>query len=250
MKIGITERGDAGINFSWYDKLPTVDGAVIITKKMSDEFIDKMLTAVKPVALHCTCTGWGGTYLEPNVPDYKTQLDYLKKLLSKGFDVNRVIVRIDPIIPTTEGIERVCNVLNYIRNNDIPVRRIRFSIYDEYPHARQRLAAIGKTPFYPDNKFTAPANMMKAVADALIQFTDFTFESCAEPAFVNMVKSDNFIEKGCVNADVIKTLGLEITTPMLENMQNRHGCHCLSCKTELLTERKRCPNGCLYCYWK
>ena len=56
MKIGVTERGDAGIDFSWYDKLDTVSGAIIITKKISDAFIDKILTASKPIILHCTCT--------------------------------------------------------------------------------------------------------------------------------------------------------------------------------------------------
>lgn len=40
MKIGITERGDAGIDFSWFDKLMEpgrtgFDGAVLITKKLS-----------------------------------------------------------------------------------------------------------------------------------------------------------------------------------------------------------------------
>ena len=43
MKIGITERGDAGLNFDWRDKLPSVDGAVLITKCLNDDFIEAVL---------------------------------------------------------------------------------------------------------------------------------------------------------------------------------------------------------------
>lgn len=250
LKIGITERGDAGIDFSWYNLLPTVDGAVIITKKLSDTFIDKILSAVRPVVLHCTCTGWGDTWLEPNVPDYVTQLNFLKKLIDKGFPADRVILRIDPIIPTIEGIAAATRVLDYTIANNIPVKKVRFSIYDEYPHVRERLAAIGKQPFYPDGRFYAPAQMVENTMSALKSYPQFDFESCAEPDAIRMANAPNFVERGCVNADLIATMGIQITQPMLENMQNRKGCHCLSCKTELLKTRGRCPNGCIYCYWK
>ena len=40
MKIGITERGDAGIDLSWESKLKydAIDGAVLITKNITDRF--------------------------------------------------------------------------------------------------------------------------------------------------------------------------------------------------------------------
>lgn len=43
MKIGITERGDAGRDFSWESKLSSVAGAVLITKNITDAFIDKVI---------------------------------------------------------------------------------------------------------------------------------------------------------------------------------------------------------------
>ena len=45
MKIGITERGDAGLDFTWYNAVKTnkVDGAVLITKNITSEFTDKVL---------------------------------------------------------------------------------------------------------------------------------------------------------------------------------------------------------------
>lgn len=42
--IGITEAGDAGLDLSWVDKLHNVDGAVVITKQITDSFINAALT--------------------------------------------------------------------------------------------------------------------------------------------------------------------------------------------------------------
>lgn len=39
MKIGVTERGDAGIDFSWKDKSHTVDGMILITKAINNVFL-------------------------------------------------------------------------------------------------------------------------------------------------------------------------------------------------------------------
>lgn len=75
LKIGITERGDAGIDFSWYDKIKQelVGGAILITKNVNKEFAHKVLDLYEEgfkIIVHCTCTGYGGTALEPNVPDF------------------------------------------------------------------------------------------------------------------------------------------------------------------------------------
>lgn len=253
IRIGVTERGDAGLDFSWYDRLNYVDGAILITKKLSDDFIEKIISAPKPVILHCTCTGWGGSFLEPNVPDYKTQLNYLKKLIDKNFDTNRIIIRIDPIIPTNDGLERTKNVLDYILDNNIPIRTIRFSILDQYKHVCDRLQKINMPVFYPDNNFTATPEMCAALALLLLKYPMFTFEACAEPMFIKTLKSaniNNFVESGCVNKNILSVLNIPIPDNLSENLQNRKGCHCLSCKTELLTNKKQCPNKCLYCYWK
>lgn len=39
MRIGITERGDASIDYSWVDKVSNIDGAILITKNLTDKFI-------------------------------------------------------------------------------------------------------------------------------------------------------------------------------------------------------------------
>ena len=43
MRIGITERGDAGIDFMWEKKLSAVDGAILITKSLNKTFLQKVL---------------------------------------------------------------------------------------------------------------------------------------------------------------------------------------------------------------
>ena len=68
--IGVTERGDAGADLVWADRIkdPMWAGAVLITKRMSARFNDLVLACPKPVVVHCTCTGNGGTWAEPAAP--------------------------------------------------------------------------------------------------------------------------------------------------------------------------------------
>lgn len=44
MKIGITERGDASIDFSWVNKIKNVDGAIIISKGFNDKFKNELIS--------------------------------------------------------------------------------------------------------------------------------------------------------------------------------------------------------------
>lgn len=255
MRIGITERGDAGLDFTWYQKLAdnNIDGAILITKNITDAFIDHVLNAPKPVVIHATCTGWGGSWLEPNVPVYPDQLSMVKKLIAKGFDASRIVIRMDPIFPIPEGLERCQNVLNFILSEDIPVRRIRISLYDEYPHVRTRLAAALHHPFYPNNLFGPTNEMMINTLEMLRKYPMFSFETCAETKFMQKFayNTPNIITQGCVSAHDISLMGINADVDsMAINCQNRFGCQCLSCKTELLGNRHRCANGCLYCYWK
>lgn len=246
MKIGITERGDAGIDFTWTQKLDSVDGAIIISKKLSPQLIDALLAAQKPVVFHCSCTGWGGSWLEPNNPDYVTQLENLRELVNKGFPADNIVLRIDPIFPSPEGMARVCNVLNYVTVHNVPVKRFRISVYDEYKHAKERIIASGHDAFY-NGSFYANHDMMQFVIFTLTKYP-FVFETCAEDMLSQ--NSNSFIQTGCVSAKDIELMGLTLPDDISENLQNRNGCHCLGVKTELLENRKRCPNGCLYCYWK
>ena len=74
--------------------------------------INTLLTeeCMKTCILHLTITGWGSTYMEPNVPPVVQNLRQLIKLVDKGFDRNHIVVRIDPIIPTDTGISPYVSV--------------------------------------------------------------------------------------------------------------------------------------------
>lgn len=252
--IGVTERGDAGIDFSWHGRLgqPQWAGAVLITKRLSERFIELALTATKPVIVHCTCTGNGGTWAEPNVPDYREQLEMLQRLIDCGFPAERTVLRVDPIIPTPGGLDNARRVLHHVLRKQIPVTRVRFSVLDQYPHVVQRLQAMGKQPFYPAVNgrcpFYAPKGQLEAVADMLAQFP-FRYESCAED-WAARIHPDKITVRGCVSQLDLDLMGLKAPDVLRTNMQGRNGCHCLSCKRELLTTRKPCPNKCVYCYWK
>ena len=67
-KFGITERGDAGLDLTWTDRIHAVEGAVIISKCANLEFSQALLNYREKIIYHSTCTGFGGTLFEPNVP--------------------------------------------------------------------------------------------------------------------------------------------------------------------------------------
>lgn len=84
MRIGITERGDASIDYSWVQKLDNVDGAILITKNVTDRFIEAVLQNYNKVIVHATTTGYGGTILEPNVMPVEKTMNQLEKLIIMG----------------------------------------------------------------------------------------------------------------------------------------------------------------------
>lgn len=249
MKIGVTERGDAGINLAWKEKADTVDGMILITKNITDTFAATVLDLYKrgyKIVLHCTCTGYGSSALEPNVPDYRTQLNSLCILIRAGFPAENCVLRIDPIFPTEKGLKRVQEVLFYFATINCGVKRIRVSLVDEYRHVKARYRAHGWTPVYGDD-FGPSHEQIIMTAKCLNDFTEYTYEVCAENALAKELNNVHVL--GCVSEEDLKLMGLPVEN-MTINPQHRNGCHCLSCKTELLTDRKPCPHQCVYCFWK
>ncbi|MDO9099009.1 MAG: hypothetical protein Q7U60_12935, partial [Candidatus Methanoperedens sp.] len=78
--IGITERGDAGLDFSWekeYERLGC-DGVILITKHLSPQFIERAKGYNSIV--HATITGHGGTVIEQNVKTWHHSSDLFGQL--------------------------------------------------------------------------------------------------------------------------------------------------------------------------
>lgn len=247
MKIGITERGDAGIDFSWTSKLDSVDGLILITKNITESFTLIVLDLHKKgykIIVHCTCTGYGGTELEPHVPNYQTQLNALKTLIDKGFPAENCVLRIDPIFPSEKGLNKVKEVMQYFMNLNTGVTRIRVSIVDEYNHVKERYRQRGWTPLF--NGFGPSPTQVYEVA-SLLKLYPYTFEACAENELTTY--SSNIIAQGCISNKDLEIMNLPVYE-MPINPQHRHGCMCLSCKTELFEKRQPCLHGCIYCFWK
>lgn len=250
VKIGVTERGDGGIDLQWVDKLNLVDGAIIITKNLTDECIKALLSYREKLILHCTCTGMGGTIYEPNVPTYEYQLNQLERLLYLGFSPSHVVLRVDPIIPTKDCLRMTKSILRAFQFRQTAnlllskVLRIRVSIVDAYPHVRDRFLVEGLQLPYGESFY--PSRLAMNNVKAVLEEFPYTYETCAEPYYNNF----QCIKRGCVSMEDLRILGLSIDGEFYENPQGRKGCTCLSRKTELLSARGRCKHKCLYCYWK
>lgn len=254
-RVGVTERGDAGLDLSWFGKLDQVDFAILITKDLNEACREKIMEACNAgyrLIVHATCTGWGGTFIEPNVPNYKTQMKNIYTLIDDmGFLPRQIVLRIDPIIPTSEGLRAFSKVMT-MADELLTVSniRVRISILDEYRHVRERLKALGCPDFfYPNDRFSASEQQFAQI-DALLEefskeYPELIFETCAEPK----LKAANVMQIGCVSKRDFEVFGLPIIGGGT-NPQNRGGCLCLNGKTELLENRKQCPHKCVYCYWK
>ena len=126
-KIGITESGDPCFDFSWVKNIQ--DANIIITKGLNDRMIKELIKNKDKIILHLTCTGNGGTDIEPNVLTPEKLKERLLILLKKGFNSNQIVLRIDPIILNKK----------YYNNSFIPVvlfkniiKRLRFSFLNMF----------------------------------------------------------------------------------------------------------------------
>jgi hypothetical protein len=231
MKIGITERGDGGMNFPVVlDALATgrVHGAIVITK---DPRLLLETAWPDPLIAHCTITGCGGTAMEPKAPPPEETLAAYHALVER-YGGERVVLRVDPIIPHPDWIGRAQAIVPEARG------RIRVSCLDAYTHVRNRLRTIGvELTRWPG--VHAPLNVRQHYLAELQALTQHAFEICGEPGMPCT---------GCVSARDLAAMGLPgVGHP---GGFQRSACACIAEKTELLTVKAPCPYVCTYCYWK
>lgn len=227
MKIGITERGDAGLNFNQIN-WSGIDGAILITKAPHILFqnIEKIPI---PYIVHCNITGFAGTVLEPNVANINVTLKAYRDFLDR-IPQDRVILRIDPIIPTEKGLRTAEHIIKNAQG------RVRISFIDQYAHLVVRFQKHGiKLPW---DSFHAPIEIRKNALDRLKQ-THENIETCGEPGLPCF---------GCVSQTDITALGLNFMAQ--KGGHQREQCTCIAEKTEMLNQKKPCGHKCLYCYWQ
>ena len=229
VRIGITERGDAGLDFAWMKKAKSCDGVILITKHLSHGFIE-LASEVNSI-VHATITGQGGSVYEPKVPPFVISKLLFQKLIDKiGHD--RVVLRIDPIIPTDSGIAKAIFVYQQLHENIEKKTRVRISFVDNYAHVKPRFVRAGLKPL--DYIFHAPIELREKIVS---YFPDA--DMCAEPGFKCV---------GCVSKKDLEIFGINADVN-IGGYQREH-CACLACKVELLDNKRQCKGGCLYCYWK
>lgn len=237
--IGITETGEVAFNLDVFDRLYA--GNIIITKRLTDKLIEKLVEHKEKIILHLTCTGWGGSVIEPMVPDVDLTYNKFIKLIDSGFPVEQVVLRIDPVIPTVNGLERLRYVLHKFKETGI--KRIRYSVLDMYKHVIERFKEAGvMTPY---ETFHAPRETRLKIYHYLKEFCDtknISLEACAEPDVESC---------SCLSQKDIDILGLSDLIELEGSAEQRKTCGCPANKHELLRVKpQQCSNGCLYCFWK
>lgn len=256
MKIGVTETYDPSFDIeSWINRVDEFDVIYLITKNLTDELIYELTEGRlvnKKIILHLTCTGLSGTLYEPNTPSINHQFVNYHKLIQNGFLSELVVLRLDPIIPTKLGIVKAVEVLKLFDQS--PIKRVRVSVLDMYPHVKDRLIELANNnPEYKQeinelfcvyHGFHCDKSIMSHIDKLLEAFSRYKFESCAEP-YLKVP-----IESGCVNSSDLKLLNCELSD--ITYGHPRNGCLCLA-KSQLIPggfSRGRCPNKCIYCYIK
>jgi len=224
--IGITENGDICYDFSWLEKLQEVN--ILITKELTPRLIEKLIENKNKIILHITCTGNGGTELEPNVPFPEKLLFQTKNLIKNGFPKEQLVLRIDPIILNDK----------YFLNSLIPLRIFKGLI------KRVRFSFLNMFSFFQGKIFEITENIEKSFFMELFinESKDFfELETCSE------FKNGWILNNSCVSEKDLKILNKTIV--LIRGINNRKGCQKPMNIIELLN-KNNCRHNCAYCFLK
>lgn len=234
---GMTETTDPAFHLELFDNL--YEGNTIITKRLTDKLIEKLVEHKEKIILHLTCTGMGGSKIEPLVPKKEKTREMFDKLVAAGFPVEQVVLRIDPIVPTEKGVETALSVLDTFKGSGI--KRVRISFLDMYDHVKERFKE--SRIHSPYQTFHAKKeDRLKVFGMLQTRSSDdgFTLEACGEPGIESVP---------CLSVRDVQILGLDYE--LVGNAEQRKSCSCPANKKQLVrTKPERCGNKCLYCYWK
>lgn len=236
--IGITEVSDPCFHLDIFDRLYAAN--IIITKRLTTKLIDKLVEHKDKCILHITCTGLGGSKLEPLVPTKEETFTKFNELIDKGFPVKQVVLRLDPIVATDKGFNNALEVYRLFKDSGI--ERIRYSFLDMYNHVKERFNQFG-IPL-PHETFHAPKSLRIRYMNELkkeIGDMNIELEACGEP---------NIPSTGCVSQKDIDILGLSEVVKLNGNSSQRTECKCAGNKKQLIKNKPgRCSNNCVYCFW-
>jgi DNA repair photolyase len=231
-EIGITEASDPAFDHGWTkwaidERKPTI----LITKNIKKLLTDfPGLENQNNIIFHATITGYGGTFIEPNVPKPLELTEFLHTVQNK----ERFVIRIDPIICLKLCVRQAKRIKDELSD----FSRFRVSILDLYPHARERFKLVNSKFYddlrkiYGDKYIHADCDLRKAVIEYMGDVS-----VCGEPGIPC---------EGCISQKDLDILGLGIGETA--KFKQREFCACLAGKHELLKNKKRCQHMCAYCY--
>lgn len=239
-RIGVCEAGEIAFNLDAFDRL--YKGNIIITKRLTDKLIEKLVEHKDKIILHCCVTGMGGSRIEPFVPTYEETFIKCQSLIENGFPTEHIVLRIDPIVPTDKGISTALSVLR--RFGGLGIKRVRISFLDNYKHVRERFKSIGVELY--DGSFHAPLGerlrALDSIKECALENGFESVEACGEPGIDSIP---------CLSQKDIDILGLTEEVVLEGSAEQRKSCGCPANKTSLFKGKpERCLHKCLYCYWK
>ena len=192
-------------------------------------------------AIAFTISGWGGTWLEPNVPTAETMIKHFNG--SAQMLGNRTFLRIDPIIPTELGFMKALNVAVQIQR---PVKIITSILQLYSGHDR-----IAKKLGIDISKYSVQSGRAKFVNQKIAQdwidllnltthWSEGRVQMCGMPYSIK-----GSIHTGCIDEDLLKNIGVTDYDKINAGKQ-RPGCKCVIAKRQLMMGS--CQHKCVYCY--
>jgi|ERR1019366_1379350 hypothetical protein len=238
-QIGITETGDICFHLEAFDDLCRAN--IIVTKRLTAKLIAKLVEHKDKCIFHFTITGMGNSKLEPMTPSKEQSFKMFNNLITAGFPVEQVVLRVDPIIPTSKGIVTAMGVLKLFKDSGIT--RIRYSSFDMYEHVKERFAAEGiKLPFETFHADLKDRKILDTTINDCAFMMNAQVEACGEPGIQTT---------GCISIRDLEILGLQDEIMLVGSANQRGSCSCASNKTQLIKCKPApCENGCVYCFWR
>lgn len=238
--VWITEMTDPIFHWKKIENLAAINEPLIVYSKAKvpiDFFCDN-----PQIGLNLTISGWGNTWLEPNVPDANEMIDHLNEVISK-INVDRVRLRIDPGVPTKEGIKRASKVLTEV----VKLPKTITSVIQFYSGHKAIFEKLKIDMSYYKIKSGRAIFPEKVIAERWFEcLLEARPDSKSLLSFCGMpYEIENSNHTGCVDRDLLNAMGFSEFAEIQPGRQ-RPGCKCVIKKKQACNGY--CDHGCKYCY--
>lgn len=253
IRCGITDLGEPAATDIWMDSYEYFGCklAIIVSKGMPSEKGQQWMLDHKNTTLfHAGITGWEGTEVQCGTASTEERFAAVEKLIKAGFPRDHVVIRVDPVLLTKEGIKRAWHVMQEAARRGFTA--IKYSWCDVfYQHAQARWQVIGfKKPF--DVKEPAGRVLAQDLVNRILKLeneSNIHFSICAEKNVVGLGNEHH--NEGCVDTWAFEKCGFA-ASDVVGNANQRGGCGCGANKTELIPMSmiSCCAHECTFCFVK